>query len=39
MTWCLTLELANLHALERNDRIATIIIVRLGLFSPEGEPD
>lgn len=35
----LTLEFANLHAFERDNRITSIIFVRLGLFSPEREPD
>jgi len=35
----LTLELADLHTFERDDRVTTVIFVRLGLLSPEGEFD
>jgi len=35
----LTLELADFHTFERDDRVTTIILVRLGLFPPEGELD
>ena len=35
----LTLEFANPHTFERDNRVTTVIFVRLGLFSPEGEPD
>ena len=36
---CPTLKIAYLHTFERNNWVAAIIFVGLGLFSPEGEPN